>query len=115
MLFQEPSQRAIIDNGGANGFQSSGAFQSFCSHKHAAPRCAGGRATGSANPGWRVKHEKEIHKSGNEQFFREALTMQLHHKRDQIVMTMRGNETQIRYGLRTVEYVSVRQHEPCGI
>ena len=41
--------------------------------------------------------------------------MQLHHERDQIVMTMRSNETQIRYGLFTVQYVSVREHEPCGI
>ena len=115
MLSQETGQRAIIDNGAADGFQSSGAFQSFSSHQHAAPRCASGRAPGIANPGWRVEHEKEIHKGGNEQFFRKAFAMQLHHERDQIVRTVGSNQAKIRYSLCTVQHISVREQEPCGI
>jgi len=76
VLLQEPRQRAIIDERAASGFQSSGAFQSFLSHKHAAPSRAGGRAPSIANPGWRVQHEKEIHEGGNEQFLREALAIE---------------------------------------
>jgi hypothetical protein len=68
-LLQKPGQRAIVDNGTSNGFQPSGAFQSFCSHEHAAPGRSGGRAPGIANPGWRVEREKEIQEGGNEQFF----------------------------------------------
>jgi len=101
MLLQESGQRAIIDHCSANGFQSSG--------------CAGGRAPGIANSGWRVEHEKEIYEAGNEQLFWKAFARQLHHKRDQIIVTLRSNETQIRYGFRTVQHIGVREHEPCGI
>src|SRR5215470_2807506 len=93
MLLQESGQRAIIDHCSANGFQSSGAFQSLRSHKHAATSCAGGRAPGIANPGWRAEHEKEIYEGGNEQLFWKAFARQLHHKRDQIIVTLRSNET----------------------
>lgn len=59
--------------------------------------------------------KKKYTKVGMRQFFRKALAMQLHHERDQIVMTLRSNETQIRHCLCIVQHVSVRKHEPLGI
>src|ERR1039458_7559411 len=59
--------------------------------------------------------KKKYRKAAMSSFSARLSQMQLHHERDQIVRTMRSNETQIRHGLWTVQYISVREQEPCGI
>ena len=73
-------QGTVIDYGMANGFNAARGLQGRSANKNATTGRAGGGAARVGDPGRRIELEEEKDECGNEQLFRQSLTVQLHHE-----------------------------------